>query len=796
MQRSRLGRRLLMLGAAIVVVVVTAALALLLILRASLPELDGGKRIEALDEPVRIHRDGLGVPTIRAASRTDAAVATGLVHAQDRFFQMDLMRRQAAGELAELFGPAAVEVDQRLRRHRLRHRSEQIYSRLSATEKSLLEAYAAGVNDGLRSLGAWPPEYLMLRTSPAPWVAEDTLLVVYSMYLNLQDPSARLESLRGVMRDTLPQPLYEFLTPAGTSWDAPVDGSQLRTAPIPGPETVDITVGAPEAEAESTPLRETPDAIPGSNSWAMAGARTGDGRAIVANDMHLGMAVPGVWYRAEILWTDPAGEPHRLVGATLPGAPFLVVGSNTHIAWGFTNSQGDWSDLVVLEPGSTPGTYRAPDGDREIKVARETIAVRGGDDVIVEVPETIWGPIVDTDHRGRQRAACWVGYRVDAGNLATHRLEAATTVDEAVEIANRAWMPHQNIVIADRDGRIAWTLTGRIPRRVGFDGSIPVSRADGQRRWDGWLEPAEYPRVIDPPEGRLWTANARVVGEPWLQIIGDGGYATGARAAQIRDGLRALGTAAERDMLAIQLDHRALFLERWRDLVVDSLGDETLEGHPQRQQVRELVTGWNGRASIDAVGYRIVRGVRQVLSSRIGEWLTAPCRAADPSFHYGRLPSTERVVWTLLEERPGHLLSPEHESWHDAVLAAIDTTVELLTQDGRPLTAATWGQLNTLRARHALSQAVPFLGPWLDMRPVQLPGGGYMPRVQSPTWGASERMAVAPGHEADAYFHMPCGQSGHPLSPHYRDSHPAWIHGEPTPLLPGPPEHTLTLMPE
>ncbi len=791
MHRSRTGRRVAIAVVAVGVALATIVVALVLALRASLPQLSGGQAVPALAGPVTIDRDSLGVPTIRASSRVDAAVATGFVHAQERFFQMDLLRRQAAGELAELFGPPAAEVDRRLRLHRLRHRAGQILATLSSAERELLEGYASGVNAGIRSLGASPPEYLMLRTSPEPWVPEDSLLVVYSMYLSLQDPTARLESARGLMHDTLPEPLYELLTPDGTSWDAPVDDSQLPNAPIPGPDVVDIST----VTSESTLLEETDDAMPGSNSWAVSGARTDDGRAIVANDMHLGMSVPGVWYRADIQWTDASGTDHRLVGATLPGAPILVVGSNTRIAWGFTNSQGDWSDLVVLEPGARPGTYRTPDGDQPVRVVEETIRVRGGDDVTIEVAETIWGPIVDADHRGRQRAACWVGYRVDAGNLAIHRLETASTVEEAVQIANGSWMPHQNIVIADRDGRIAWTLTGRIPRRVGFDGRRPVSRAEGDRRWDGWLEPAEYPRVIGPEGGRLWTANARVVGSPWAEVIGDGGYATGARAAQIRDGLRALPTAREQDMLAIQLDDRALFLERWRRLILDTLNDAALRGEPERQNVRALVTEWDGRATVDAVGYRIVRGVRQVLSSRIGEWLTEPCRTADPNFHYGRLPSTESVVWRLLQEQPAHLLASQHDSWSDAVLAAIDTTAELLTQDGRPLSEATWGRYNTLQARHALSRALPALGRWLDMAPVQLPGGGYMPRVQSPTWGASERMAVAPGREEDAYFHMPCGQSGHFLSPHYRDGHQAWIDGEPTPFLPGPREHRLTLLP-
>jgi penicillin amidase len=479
------------------------------------------------------------------------------------------------------------------------------------------------------------------------------------------------------------------------------------------------------------------------------------------------------------------------------------VGSNGHVAWGFTNSQGDWADLVVLEPDPrAPEAYLTPEGPRRLERTMETIPVKGGDDETLVVESSIWGPVVDEDHRGRRRALAWVPLLEGGLNAALIRMEDARDLDEALTLAAAVGIPHQNFVCADSAGRIGWTIMGRIPRRVGFDGLRPTSWADGSRRWDGWLRPEEHPRVVDPPSGRIWTANARVVSGDALATIGFGGYDLGARAHQIRDDLLALDRASEADMLRVQLDDRAVFLERWRDLLLEALAPEATAEDPRRAEARRYVEAWGGHASVDSVGYRLVRAFRLRVARTALDPLLAPCREADERLDYkGRRPDRglrqwEGPLWALVTERPSHLLDPAFESWEPLLLASLDEVLDELTADGARLADRPWGEHNTVLFRHPLSAAVPALGRWLDIPPEALPGDGNMPRVQYTFAGASERLAVSPGREESGYFHMPGGQSGHPLSPHYRDGHGAWARGEPTPFLPGPPVHVLTLHPE
>jgi penicillin amidase len=513
--------------------------------------------------------------------------------------------------------------------------------------------------------------------------------------------------------------------------------------------------------------------------------------------MHLGIGVPNTWYRASLEWPDASrpGQWHQVTGVTLPGTPAVIVGSNTFVAWGFTNTEGDWSDLVVLEPDpADKEAYRTPDGPRRFEHATETIAVKGAADVTLDVVETIWGPLIDHDHRGQARAHAWVPHRPGGVNLALAGLESARTLEDAMAVANISGAPAQNFTCADRSGRIGWTVMGRMPRRVGFDGRLPASWADGTRRWDGWLEPAEYPRIVDPRLGRIWTANNRVVGGPMLAKMGDGGYDLGARAGQIKGALLALERASEQDMLKVQLDDRALFLARWRQLLLRVLDPSTAGTDARRAEARRLVDLWGGHASVGSAGYRIVRGFRLELARQVLGALTAACKKADDRFDWGDQRQWEAPLWALVTERPPHLLNPAFATWDAQLLSAVDLTLARIAKEGA-LADHPWGERNTGAFHHPLSLAVPALGRFLDLPPDPLPGDSNMPRVQSPSNGASERMVVSPGREAQGLFHMPGGQSGHPLSPHYRDGHAAWVKGEPTPFLPGPPVHVLTLEP-
>jgi penicillin G amidase len=796
----RRARRVLgtVVGVALLAVLITG-LVVRSRLRASLPQLDGQAALPGLGNDVTVRRDALGVPTIRGRSRLDVARATGYVHAQDRFFQMDLTRRQAAGELAELVGAAVVEADLRMRVHRFRDVARRVALGASAEDRALIEAYAAGVNAGLQSLGAPPVEYLLLRTTPAPWKPEDSVLVLLAMFNTLQSESWRHEVALGAMADTLPPALVELLAPQGTEWDAPVVGGPLAAPPLPGPEVVDLRRGPPaSAPAAASRPASLPAELPpkGSNNWAVAGRLTTHGGPIIANDMHLQIMVPNTWYRAALEWGGGGGE-RRIVGATLPGTPAVVVGSTGRVAWAFTNSFGDFADIVVVETDPRdPLSYRTPSGPRRFERHAERIAVRGAAERTLDVQETIWGPVVARDHRGRPLALRWAAHDPAAVNLKLMALEEADDLEAALTLAAQCGIPAQNFVGGDRSGRIGWTVAGRIPRRVGFGGRFPSSWADGTRRWDGWLAPAEHPRVVDPPNGRLWTANTRVVDGEMLARLGDGGYQLGARARAIRDLLLARERFTERDMLPIQIDDRAVFLERWRDLALRTLTDAAVAGQPARAEVRRLLQqSWSGRAAIDSAAYRLVRDFRSRVQAKAIGPLVQPVKDAEPRFDVRTLYQVEGPLWRLVSERPAHLLKPRYRSWDELLLEAVDDTIVTLGKRG-PLAQRTWGEINVTKIQHPFSLARPWLSRWLDMPREPVPGDTFTPRAQRPSAGASERLAVSPGHEADGYFHMPGGQSGHPLSPYYRAGHEAWVKGEPLPFLPGAAQHTLTLVPE
>jgi penicillin amidase len=288
-----------------------------------------------------------------------------------------------------------------------------------------------------------------------------------------------------------------------------------------------------------------------------------------------------------------------------------------------------------------------------------------------------------------------------------------------------------------------------------------------------------------------------------LRAIGDGSFDPGARARQIRDGLLAVERATPADMLKIQLDDRALFLSRWRDLALGVLTPDAVAvgGSEMRGEFRRLLQEtWTGHASIDSVAYRLVRAFRLTAADLALQPLLAPALGAaptSPALPPNRWVSTiEGPLWMLVSEQPLHLLDARYRNWNDLLLDAIDRTTASLTEGGRSLATRSWGEANTALIGHPLSGGIPLAWRWLDMPRDPLPGDSNLPRVQSPSGGASERFGVSPGYEAEGYFHMPDGQSGHPLSPHYRDGHRAWVKGEPTPFLPGPAINTLVMTPD
>jgi penicillin amidase len=773
----------------------------------SRPQLSGERALPGLAADVTIDRDSFGVPSVRAGSRLDLARAMGFLHAQERFFQMDLSRRRAAGELSELFGRAALATDRGARLHRFRARATEVLAKETDENRALILEYTEGVNAGLDALGAAPFEYLLLRQTPRHWVPEDSVLVIASMFFSLQDAAGTSEARAGALAEVLPAPLADFLNSTASEWDTPELGAALPAPVPPGPEVFDLRTAAAVASSMAPPSALALQALRndmridseaeadarGSNNWVVAGSRTKDGRAILANDMHLGLSVPNIWYRASV--TRPhLGRDLTVTGVTLPGVPSMIAGSNGSIAWGFTNTTADWTDRVVLEVvgDGDSARYQAGGGLREFDTHIETIAIDGEPSETLTVRNTIWGPVDGPDAQGRLHAIAWVAHSPEGLNFRLSGMEEATTLDGAMIIANLSGTPGQNCVIADRTGGIAWTIAGRIPRREGFDGRTPTSWADGSRGWNGWYVPGEYPRIVNPESGVIVTANNRIVSDGYLAMLGDGGYDPGARARQIRNGLLAVDKLDYEDMRRVHLDDRAILMERWRDLAMGVL--RAAPASPSRDEFKRLLeTTWTGHASVDSVAYRLVRQFRLKTAELAWAPFVARVRPIAPGFPAAPGRALEGPIWALLTTQPAHLLDPKYADWNALMVAAIDDTVVSLTANGRALAGRTWGEANTLTAAHPISRAVPQLSAWLDLPKAPLPGDSHMPRFQSATNGASERFAVSPGHESAGYFHMPGGQSGHPRSSNYKDGHAAWVNGDATPFLPGPSVARLVL---
>jgi penicillin amidase len=773
------------------------------LLRTSLPKLDGALDAPGLTAPVAISRDERGVPTIVAANRPDLAYGTGFVHAQDRFFQMDLSRRLAAGELSELFGAVAVDQDKKARLFRFRHLARQAVEAAPAEQRAIVEAYARGVNAGLASLRSRPWEYWLLGAKPVPWRPEDVALVSYAMWWDLQYGDIDDERIKRALSLRLGGAqcaggwscALAFFYPRGTSWDAPNAADKAApAAPIRMLRAEELNVrGTADAATSSDgpsiagplggrSLRLSPPRPPaaGSNGWAVSGKFTSNGAALVASDMHLNLRVPTVWYRARLRMGTL-----DLNGLTLAGAPVLVAGSNGHIAWGFTNSYGDWSDLR-----SSPCT-----GVPTSTVATEVIHVKGEADVRFDVK------LNDVNRLGLLYSegpgnACWFVHWLAAVPGATNfniiNLESATTVAQAIALAPSIGIPHQNFMVGDREGHIGWSILGRIPDALG------EARLDGSAPWDTELT---HPKLIDPAAGRIWTANARPIDDPTYEAVIGGDeaqlgvdYDLGARAGQIRDDLLALTSpATPADMLRIQTDDRALFLGRWHDLLVKLLDDDAVKGHADRAEVKRIVADWRARASVDSVGYRLVRDFR--VTTERATW-TMFLRAMQLDASDAPPPARfEGALWEVVTQQPMHLLEVKYPTWRDFLLEQVDASIVRLRKDCSDLAKCAWGDRRPVSVRHPLSRAIPLAGKLLDMPTMKLAGDHDMPRVQDGSFGASERFAVSPGHETEGYLMIAGGQSGHPLSPYYRAGFGEWAEAKPLPFLPGRPEHELKLNP-
>ena len=768
--------------------VVALVLVVVFAVRASLPQLDGVITVTGFTSPVTATRDHQGTVNIAAKDALDAMRALGFIHAQERFFEMDLARRSAAGELSALLGAATIKIDKEKRQHRLRARMTAKWQQISTQDREWVSVYTQGVNAGLSALTARPWQYLVLRIQPEPWREVDSLLVIAEMYYMLQSRGFEDRFNEALLRQQIGDALFDWLKPAGGEWDAALDGSVVAPAALPTEAMLNVRKSAAAIQnADVSPQLSPTETAVGSNNWAVGGALSSHGGAILADDMHLGLGVPNIWFRVQFDIGDGAAK-RRIVGASLPGGPSIVVGSNGNIAWGFTNGYGQWFDWVAIAQGTALA--------ESVKTVRETILVIGAEPIELAVREVPFGPILRTIDN-TDYALSWALYRDGAVNAQATAMMFANTIDDAVVIAQTSGIPHQNLLIADNAGNIAWTIMGRIPanptgvqtKRGLFTppDALPTT----------WLTAEKYPLIKNPIDARLWTANNRQLGSQGGNFIGDGGFDLGARARQIRDRLSEQTRFDEKKLYAIQLDNESRFLKRWSDL---ALATATAKSNDKTKAIAKQLKAWNGRADIDQTGHRIARAFRQqVLDQLWKSWLGEAQRRRVVQGNSGKQDSPdarfEYAAWAALSVRAEHLLPQPFTSWDDFLAAQLSNVVADLTRHNAPLEEATWGKRNTTNLRHPISRAMPFLSRWLDMPQTPQAGDNHMPMVAAPTFGASQRMVVSPGHEDQGIFVMPGGQSGHPLSPFYGAGHSDWLAGKPGSLLAGPTAHTLQFVP-
>ena len=738
----------------------------------SLPVIEGTLEVAVGPAaPVEILRDKRTVPHIFADSAEDAYFALGFVHAQDRLWQMEMMRRLGAGRLAEVAGSKALASDRFMRTLGFQRLAEKQYAELAGEVRRALDAYAAGVNawTGTPS-GGYPPEFTLTGFSPEPWRPTDSLLWGRLMALRLSG-NWRDELLRARLAGRLSGEQIADLWPDYPA-DGPVTGKQAA-APWDGM--------ALDALAAALPISRS--GMGGaSNGWAVAGTYTATGKPILANDPHLGFGVPVLWYLARI---EAPGL--HVTGATVPGVPFTILGHNRRIAWGMMSTQSDLQDLFVetLDPDD-PSRYLTPDGPRPFVTRTEVIGVRGGHDVIIKVRETRHGPVISDAMTGSGTAT---GGKVlalaatflaedDLTPQAIYRLNRAEGWEDFLAAMKEFHSPQQNFVYADVDGVIGFLAPGRVPVRRGGRGRVPGPGASGEADWTGFIPFDELPRILNPASGRIVNANNRIVGDDYPHYITDD-WAAPYRARRILERL----DEGKRQTLAstarIQLDTLSLMarhlLPRLLAIEVPSAAERALakmrawDGVMSRERAEPLIfTAWLRELN------------RGVYGDELGD-LLADYWSLRPRFMAAVL--NGRGTWCDDVRTPGR------ENCPDMIAASLERALARLAASfGADMETWRWGAAHQASFPHSVFANLPLLGRYTNLA-IETGGGNYTvnrgaSRVndeKSPfanVHGAGLRAVYDLADLSRSRFMIATGQSGNPMSPFYGDMLKGWRDGE------------------
>lgn len=726
--------------------------------RASLPQLEGEVELRGLLAPVTVVRDAWAIPHVAAQSEADVYRALGFLHGQDRLWQMEFDRLAGQGRLAEVLGAAALPHDRFVRTLGLAASAERAAADIDPDTLALLEAYAAGVDAAIAGYGfALPPEFLILRHRPEPWRPVDSVRFLKLMALDLSG-NWRQELLRARLAQRLRPNQLALLWP--------------DVVP-PGPITMAALASLP-LERLAAALPDPPPGGIGSNVWVAAGARTASGRPLLANDPHLGLQMPGQWYLAHL-------EAHGLavIGATLPGVPFVVLGRNRTLAWGFTNTGSDTQDLFVerLDPASG-GRYLTPAGSEGFRVRTETIAVRGEPPERLEVRETRHGPVISdlvpgadvAIGDGEALALAWTQLQdlgPDTTMAAGFALGRAATAGAFVAAAELYRGAQQNMAFATNSGSVGMISPGLVPIRRQGDGRMPVPGWAGTHDWLGTIPAASLPRRLDPPSGLLINANNRLVDASYPFFLG-ADWEEPFRAERIA---ALLGTGPPFDverMAAVQLD-QVSGLARYLLPFLPAAGAMPKE----RRDVHEALAAWDGTMWKDRPEPLIFAAWqrefgRRLAGSALGADL-ADLGSVRPGFLRRALDHCERTAAACREAATGAFAT---------ALAGLEQ------RHGDDWQAWRWGNAHPAVLGHRPFEAHPLLR---DRFSRLAPVGGDATTVNVAGNGRAREdvprgVSHGPGYRAIYDLARPdasrwvaaTGQSGHFLSPHYGDMVTLW----------------------
>ena len=765
-------RRFLLRGLYWVVgLLVVAAGGIAALLWFTLPPRDGRFDLPGLGAPVEIVQDAYGIPRITAVNELDAAAALGWLHARDRMFQMELMRRNASGRLAEIAGPVALRLDRFNRTLGLAQSAKADYAALPEGTRAMLDAYAKGVNAWLEARGRLAaPEFLIMGV-PEAWQPSDSLLWAKTMGLWLSG-NWRQELNRARLATLLPPERLEELWPA----DESMGRADVAALP-PSAQLARLAAAVPEFPLDA-PLPSS-----ASNAWAVSAARSATGQPLLASDPHLGFQAPILWYLARIEIAAAPGQPARLLaGATSPGIPFMVIGRNAQLAWGFTTTHSDTQDLFIERPAG-PDSYETPDGPRPYTIREERIAIRGQAPETLRVRETRHGPVV-SDLEGNRPDGTVLALSMaslapdDTAAAGLHAMNRAGSLAEARAAAALITAPAQNLMVASSQGGIAMYLTGRTPVRRSGDGTLPAPGWDGSHDWTGFVPFDSMPHSENPASGVLVNANNRVQpagAEPYLGRDWFGDW----RFQRIHQLLAQRQQHAPEDFAAIQRDTLSLFAQEMLP---------ALRRIPRPQGpaggVRDLLLGWNGEMAAD-MPQPLIFAAWWPIATRMA--------LAAGGVPEGAWPVTPEFLRFVLAEdgRGAHWCRPVGEApvsgaaAGDACGALVakaleDATAQLVQAYGPDPSSWRWGTAHQAVFDHPLLRFVPLLGDWTR---ISVPRGGDGQTVDrgytgsrdfTNTQGPGLRSVFDLASPQGAYGVIGTGQSGNPLSAQWSDQAPVW----------------------